>query len=133
MANVEQELAALENGLSSLSSLQEQIDAATWLIKDPLIAKVRHINLHLIRLCGKLSDMCHKWEHDVAENKTSPDTTEHLDPETMQRIIADFIIHATQLNNVLGDDLFKIYKQQVGRNLERYAPDSNLNLALRNK
>ncbi len=130
MSQLKQELGQLQQGLETLSKFQTQIDDATWLIEEPKMAKVRHINLHIVRLCGKLADMVHKWEHDVAEGKSIKTPTEHIDPEIMQRIIADFIIHATQLNNVIGTDLFEVYKNQIQRNLERYAPESELNLLL---
>lgn len=63
------ETSRIEAGLNSLNEFQAKVDAATWLIKDPIMAKVRHINLHLIRLCAKLSDMCHKWEHECLQKQ----------------------------------------------------------------
>jgi hypothetical protein len=126
--NTEKELLAIKAGLKSLCEFQDKLDNETWQIQNPVMAKLRHISLHLAKINGNVANMCHGWEHALINNPDIEHSIEHIDQEALSGLAADLIIHATQLSNIINADLFKIFIQKVSKNLQRFAPDSKMNL-----
>ncbi len=120
--------ATIKHGLTALGQFQTKLDGETWQITDPMLAKVRHINLHLSKVNGSLAGIVEKWDHAAADNTSSASDAEMLQPEVLQDIIADLMMHAAQLSNVLGVSMYDAYTRRVNSNLKRFAPESKLAL-----
>ena len=126
--NLDDKALLIKKGLQALCEFQADLDDATWQIQSTLLAKFRHISLHLSVVNGSIAGLCEKWEHAILKNEETANNLMHLDMELLGDVVADLIIHAAQLSNIMGGDLFSILSHRVARNVKRFAPDSNLNL-----
>jgi hypothetical protein len=124
----ETESLTIKLGLEALAKFQEKLDAATWQISKPELAKLRHISLHIAKLNGSLAEICEKWEHEIARNEQAINDLTNIKPEVMQDIIADLIMHAAQLGNLIQANLYAALSQRVTRNIQRFAPDAAISL-----
>ena len=126
--NIENEALIIKNGLTALAKFQSKLDDATWQIDATLIAKFRHIVLHLAIVNGSLARICEKWEHEAEKDKGAANDLTHINSELLQDIIADLLMHATQLSNLSKSNLYGALSQRVTKNIERFAPDSKISL-----
>lgn len=122
--------AIIKDGLNAIAEFQDMLDAVTWQISKPEIAKLRHISLHLSKVNGSLAEICEKWEHEIAKDENAINNLTNIKPEVMQDIIADLIMHAAQLSNLIQISPYKALSQRVARNVQRFAPDSKTSLEI---
>ena len=126
----ENESLIIKNGLNALSRFQNKLDAETWQISNPKMAKLRHISLHVTRISGFLADICHKWEHEMVGNENAINDMTNIAPEKLHDIIADLFMHTTQLCNLINANPYNALAQRVSKNIPRFAPDSKLGLSI---
>lgn len=118
----------IKNGLNALAKFQDKLDSDTWQISKPEMAKLRHISLHVTKLSGSLAEICEKWEHEIAKDPNAINNQANLQAEVLQNIIADLMMHAAQLSNLIETSPYNALSQRVTRNIQRYAPDSQIKL-----
>ena len=118
------EYATIKNGLNALAQFQEKLDTVIWQIQKPEIAKLRHISLHIAILSGSLAEICEGWEHAVQKNEGEVHNLTHMRPEILQDIIADLLMHAAQLGNLMEISPYTALAQRIIRNMQRFAPDA---------
>lgn len=118
----------IKNGLNAIAKFQDKLDADTWQISKPEMAKLRHISLHVSKLNGSLAEICEKWEHEIAKDENAINNLANIKPEILQDIIADLIMHAAQLSNLIDKSPYTALSQRVARNIQRFAPDSKIKL-----
>lgn len=119
---------SIKNGLKDLANFQAKLDEETWQISKPEFAKLRHISLHIAKVNGSIAEICEKWEHEVAKDTQATHDLSNIKPEVLKDIIADLIMHAMQLSNLIEESPYNALSQRVTRNLQRFAPDSTLSL-----
>lgn len=111
----------MTSGLKALQATQKLCDNDMWDIDDPAFAKLRHIHIHLSATVGKLAKLVEPNDHlshrgetvdvDVLENDLGP-------------ILADLMMHAAQVANILDGDLAEMLKARYKKNAGRFAPGS---------
>ena len=122
----ENESLVIQNGLNALAKFQEKLDSVTWQISSPEIAKLRHVTLHLTKVNGSLAEICEKWEHEIVKDEHAINNLEHINQEILKNIIADLIMHATQLSNLIEMSPYIALSQRVTRNIQRFAPNAKV-------
>ncbi len=108
-------------GLQSLQALQSRYDDEMWDIDDPIFAKIRHIQLHLSNTVGKLARALEPLDH-CEHRDEQLDLTELTD--ALGPVLADLVMHATQLANAVGRDLPGALRSRYQQNATRFAPGS---------
>ncbi len=109
------------DGLRATADLQRQYDADMWEISDPAFANLRHIHLHLSKTVGKIAGIVEPRDHKMYEGEV-PDVT--LLTEELAPILADLVMHATQIATMIGGDLGEMIRTRYRENSTRFAPDS---------
>jgi hypothetical protein len=114
-------LADCEAGLRSLQDVQKIYDNDMWEIEDPAFANLRHVHLHLSVTVGKLAKVVEPNDHKNyrSEQVDVPSLSEELSP-----VLADLLMHAAQIANMLGADLGEMLVSRYKQNAARFAPDS---------
>ena len=123
MDDLEHLLVDVETGLVALQKLQDLYDADLWAIQSPPFAKFRHIVIHITILAGELSKLGEAWEHeshmhDVSELDISSQNN-RIGP-----CIADLLIHASQLANIVSEEMYPVLVSRFQENAERFSPKS---------
>lgn len=118
----------IKDGFNAMAKFQEKLDSVTWQISKPEMAKLRHITLHIAKISGSIAEICEKWEHEVAKDEKAINDLANINKDVLQNIIADLIIHASQLSNLIEISPYDALSQRVTRNIKRFAPDSVLSL-----
>ncbi|SDG80461.1 hypothetical protein SAMN05216553_111333 [Lentzea fradiae] len=115
-------LADCEVGLRSLQEVQKLYDDDMWEIDDPKFANLRHVHLHLSVTVGKLAKVVEPNDHKSyrSEQVDVPSLGEELSP-----VLADLVMHAAQIANMLGGDLGRMLVNRYKQNAARFAPDSD--------
>lgn len=109
------------DGLRALQEIQAAYDAEMWDIDDPVHAKVRHIHIHLSTTVGRLASAIEPSDHDAYHSRQS----RGVDAGAVCRLIADLLMHASQLANCYGVDLDAVLAARYRSNAARFAPDSS--------
>jgi hypothetical protein len=109
-------------GLAAVQASQRSYDAAMWDITAPDHANLRHIHIHLSITTAKLARLVEPRDHDDYHGRE----VESLDKSDVGPIVADLVMHAAQLSNVLGIDLGDAFAARYRQNAKRFAPDSPL-------
>ncbi len=120
--DLEELAAAIQNGLEAVQGAQAEYDVAMWDIDDPKFANLRHIHVHLSITVGKLARLIEPRDHDAFHERPIPD----LPSEDIAPIVADLLMHAAQIANVLGHNLGEDFLARYRQNAGRFAPDSRL-------
>lgn len=81
-----------------------------------------------MKVNGVLAEICEKWEHEIVKDNDAVNSLENIQPDILQNIIADLIMHATQLSNLIDTSPYMALSQRVSRNIARFAPDSKITL-----
>lgn len=107
------------DGLRAMAVLQRQYDKDMWDISDPQFANLRHIHLHLSSTIGKIARIVEPWDHRMyaGEVPNVSDAREDLSP-----ILADLVMHAVQIANMIEGDLGEMIKARYQQNSARFAP-----------
>jgi hypothetical protein len=125
MEDLESLLGDVRIGLAALQRVQDLYDSDLWTIQDPPFAKFRHIGIHISILAGELAKLSEQWEH---ESRTQAEGTETIDvsaqSDNIARWIADLLIHAGQLANITGQDLYPTLVSRFEGNARRFQPHS---------
>lgn len=108
-------------GLEALAELQDRYDTDMWDISDPQFANLRHIHLHLSITVGKIAKLIEPEDHRHYHGDT-PDVAS-FGPE-LEPILADLVMHATQIANLTGGSLGDMLRARYKQNAGRFAPDS---------
>lgn len=118
------ELLALQvrTGLGAVQRVQVEYDKSMWDIDDPVFANLRHIQLHLSITVGKLAKLIEPRDHDTFHGRQVPE----IASDDIAPIIADLLMHATQVANILDRDLADDFLARYRTNAARFVPDSPL-------
>ncbi len=110
-----------EDGLAAVQQLQRMYDDAMWDIEDPAFSKLRHIHLHLSITVGKIAKLVEPADHRAHQGEPVDvrDLREELAPA-----VADLLIHAAQIANLVGSDLRDWLESRFKKNALRFAPES---------
>lgn len=109
------------SGMRALGLLQRQYDDDMWEIGKPDFANLRHIHLHLSRTLGKIATLVEPRDH-LSYKGEEPDVTELA--EELSPILADLVMHAAQISNMVGGNLGQMVKDRYVKNAPRFAPES---------
>ena len=123
MDDLEHLLTDVEKGLIALQKVQDLYDADLWAINSPPFAKYRHIVIHISVLVGELSKLSEALEHQA----TTKDITEISFQTNQDKItpwIADLLIHAGQLANIVNQGMYPILVSRLQENASKFSPDS---------
>lgn len=118
----------IKNGLNTLAKFQEDLDAVTWQINKPEMAKLRHISWHIAKINGALAEICHNWEHKIVEDAAAVNDLTNLNSEAIRKIIADLLMYAAQMSNLINVSPYSVLSDRVTSNIQRFAPDAELSL-----
>jgi NTP pyrophosphatase (non-canonical NTP hydrolase) len=105
-------------GLSALARLQQQYDDDMWEIDEPAFANLRHIHLHLSSTVGKIAKIVEPRDHESyrGEIPSVKAVKEELAP-----ILADLVMHASQIARMVDGDLGLMIKERYRQNASRFA------------
>jgi hypothetical protein len=109
------------DGLRALQAIQAAYDAEMWDIDEPVHAKVRHIHIHLSATVGRLASAIEPADHDLYHGRQNGG----VDAGAVGRLIADLLMHASQLASCYGVDLDAALAARYRSNAARFAPDSS--------
>lgn len=106
-------------GLRVFAALQRQYDEDMWEISDPPFANLRHIHLHLSKTVGKIAGLVEPLDHRAYEGDV-PDV--NLAREELSPILADLVMHASQIATMVDGDLGEMIRDRYRANSSRFAP-----------
>ncbi|WP_152991402.1 hypothetical protein [Frankia sp. R43] len=116
----------VRTSLESVKIIQEAYDEVGWQIKDPALAKVRHMLLHLMKVTTEVAVIVEDAEHRLHDGTPADEVGAHFTERIAQRgdIAGHLLFHAAQLANIgsynLGQQLLEVYAE----NSQRFAPNS---------
>jgi len=94
--------------MKELQERQEEFDRKYW-EHNEFGEKIRHINLHLGKLLGKISTYSEAREHGK----------EHSVDQIITEVVPDLLVYALQLSNLLGIELDTQYVTRLEDNVRR--------------
>ncbi|CCH29361.1 hypothetical protein ABZ816_40110 [Actinosynnema sp. NPDC047251] len=109
-------------GVEAMQRLQVLYDREMWDIDDPAFTKLRHIHVHLSVTVGKLAKLIEPKDH-LSHHGEEIDVKQ-LESE-FSPILADLLMHASQLANLAESDLGQMLARRYKNNATRFAPDSS--------
>jgi hypothetical protein len=123
MEELHENLDSVAVGLRALMTIQENYDADMWAIQNPPFEKFRHISLHIMMLAGTLAQLCEGGEH---MSRAEQDPMLPISKKSIEnaQIIADLLIHAAQLGNLLTEDLYSALITRYSGNARNFSPSS---------
>lgn len=111
-----------KRGLSAIQAAQRVYDRDLWDIADPPFANLRHLQIHLAISVGKFARLLEPEDHKAYNGTAEP----RVEPAELGPIVADLVMHAAQISNVVGIDLFEVFCSRYRSNALRFAPDSEI-------
>lgn len=125
MEELHQNLNSVAVGLRALMTIQENYDADMWVIQNPPFEKFRHISLHIMMLAGALARICEGGEHKERSTANQDPMLPILENSVENaQMIADLLIHAAQLGNLLTQDLYSALITRYAGNAQNFSPSS---------
>lgn len=121
MAEVSARLREVEAALRHLQALQDTYDQEMWDINSPGFSKLVHIHLHLSKAIGKLAVALEPMDHQVHHDG---EVDVRALNDVIEPIMADLVLHAAQLANLMGKDLGAALRSRYQGNAVRFAPES---------
>lgn len=120
-AEVNAQFREVETALCRLQTLQDTYDQEMWDINSPGFSKLVHIHLHLSKTIGRLAAALEPMDHQLHHDG---EVDVHAINDVIEPIMADLVLHAAQLANLIGKDLGAALRSRYQSNAARFAPES---------